>query len=721
MVDTAVISFFKNLFEFAKVHFNSATHSSRWKNTPHHCMKICKKILLAVLVFAFINVTITPFAVQAVEPYNTYTLSQNMLLPTQQAYEAISFIAMLEIDSPQDLFVDTNNYLYIACSARRHIVVLDPARNLYRVVGTGELSSPTGVAVDRDGYIFVADTAYVVQFAPNGELVARFGRPESDLFGQTAPFRPLRLALDAHGSIYVVGEAASNGLITLNQYGEFLGYFGANQATMTLFQALQNFFTPRERRQFLNTPVPPTNVAINNRGAIFTVSQGLEGDNVQMFNIAGNSMFSVQVGSPVDIAISNQGGFFVLDSSGSVFEFSADGEFLFMFGQVDHTVQRPGVFRQPVSIVQDHGGNLYVADALTGIIHIFTPTEFTHWMHLAMEYFQQGMYVQSMVYWEEVLRFHSAFSLAHYAIGQALFLQGDYHGARDRFYLAQHRLGYSEAFWEIRSDWLLNNAMAIFVSIVLFGIVLLALNIRKRRKRFDVFMPPSNFSKVKGGGDVANGTIAHSSMGLKLGVLCSQLYYARKILARPSDAYYEIRFYGKASVLSATVMYFALVFVFFVARVATGFIFAWDFGMDIIPLIGGFVGVIALFVVVNFLVATINEGEGSFKNVYIGTAYAATPFILMAIPITLLSQVLALSEAFVYQFLFQIAIGWSLLLQFIMIKEMHDYEIRDVVKNILLTAFTAVVLVIAAFVLYLLLGQVVEFVRSVVMEVSFRG
>jgi len=107
--------------------------------------------------------------------------------------------------------------------------------------------------------------------------------------------------------------------------------------------------------------------------------------------------------------------------------------------------------------------------------------------------------------------------------------------------------------------------------------------------------------------------------------------------------------------------------------------------------------------------------------VYIGTAYAATPFILLAMPITLLSHVLTFSEEFVYQFLFYVAVGWSLVLQFIMIKEIHDYEMRDVIKNILLTLFTGTVIVLVVFVQYLLLQQVWEFLQAFVMEVGTRG
>jgi len=614
------------------------------------------------------------------------------MIPTQQAYEALSFIAMPEITSPQDLFIDANNFLYVADSGRRHIAVLDGERNLYRVIGAGELTSPTGVTVNAYGEIFVADAEHVVQFSPEGELLNRFGRPESPLFGTDAPFRPLKLAVDTRGTIYVVGEAASNGLIMLDPNGEFLGYFGANQTVLTLFQALQNFFTPRERRQFLNVPIPPTNVAIDARGAIFTITSGLESEEVKRLNVAGeNVLANSDWFASVDIAMAHHGGFFIINSDGWVAEFDSEGFLLFVFGGIDPTVQRLGVFRQPTSIVQDNNGNLLVADALSGLIHVFIPTEFTRWVHRAIEYFEHGMYLQSMAYWEEVLRLHSAFPLAHYSIGQAMFLREDFHEARHRFYLAGNRTAYSEAFWEIRSIWLAENSTTIVISIValllLFGII----------KNRGLKIP------------IPNATVFR------------ELAHARKILSNPADAYYEIRFHGKASVLSATIMYGGLVTAFFLSAIATSFIFSWNVPFDILPLTGIFIVVVALFVVVNFLVATINEGEGSFRNVYIGTAYAATPFILLAIPITLLSHVLTLSEAFVYQFLFYVAVGWSLILQFIMIKEIHDYEIRDVVKNILLTTFAASIIALVVFVQYLLLGQVVEFVRGLFMEVGIRG
>ena len=653
------------------------------------------KIILTTLAFMLPFILLGRVNLYAAQPYPTLTPGPQGLVPTQQAYEPISFIALEAIVTPQDLFITPDNYLLVACSHHRHIVVLDPHRELHQIIGAGELVTPMGVATSATtGDIFVADTQYVVQFAQDGTLLQRFGRPTSEFFGETAPFRPLKIALDARDTMFIVGEAASNGLIMLNPAGEFLGYFGANQTTRTLFQALQDFFTPRgATRQFLNTPTPPTNVAISYRGAVFTVTHNLEAEVVKMLNVAGNNILPNLAGfTPIDVTMAqSHGGFYVLTSDGLIIEYNAEGEMLFAFGGIDPTVQRLGVFRQPTSLVQDRYGNLLVADALSGLIHLFAPTEFTRWVHLAMDYFEQGLYLQSMAYWEEVLRFHSAFTLAHYAIGQALFLQGDHVGARERFYIASHVGGYSDAFWEVRNHWLQTNTLTIVL--IILGLVACGQLYKRTKKRIPAFTAP----------------------------IFKELAHAKKILTSPADAYYDIRFHHKASVRSASIMYVGLFASFVISAMATGFIFTWDTGLDILPLAGAFAGVVALFVAINFLVATVNEGEGSFANVYIGTAYAATPFILLAVPITLLSQVLTLSEAFVYQFLFQIAIGWSLLLQCIMIKEIHDYELRDVVKNIFLTIFAGAVLVLVVFILYLLLMQVAEFIQGVVMEVGSFG
>ena len=646
------------------------------------------KFFCVLLIILF---TQASFTVHGRTPFTTFTLGEYELIPTLQAYEAIAVLSSPEIQRPEDLYICVNDFLYIADSGTRQIIIMDSNRNVIQTVGSGILTRPTGVVADANGMIFVADDSYIFKFSPDGELIRRFERPDDPLFGQDAPFSPRKLAINARGDIFIVGDAAANGVVMLNSEGEFLRYIGANDVRMTLFQTLQHIFTPRDRRTFFATPSPPTNIAIDERGAVFTVTAGLPSHRVKRFNVAGENILPdvPSIMTVNDITMAHHGGFFTLSSNGFIIEYTAEGDLLLLFTSLDAASQRLGVFRSPTSIEQDHRGNLYVSDSETGFIHLFAPTQFTILIHSALHYFQLGRYTESMVYWEEVLRLHASFSLAHLAIANARFLDGNYNEARTHFYLAGNIDGYSESFWEVRNEWLYTNAGVLVAGFAGFWIFM---KIIKRRKRFD-------FKEYK---------------------LLQELGHIKKILRHPIDAFYDIRFLRSATVRSAIILYALLFIVFLLSLLTAGFVFTPIRFLSIPMIMGIFIGIVSLFVIVNYLVATVNEGEGSFSDIFIGTAYSASPFILFALPITLITRVLTLNEAFIYEFSMFAIISWSLLLIFIMLKEIHDYSIRDTIKNILLTIFTSVIAVVVVFILILLLNEVYQFFSNFFVEVGTR-
>jgi len=670
-------------------------------------MKKCGTYILILTVFFNI---FSPIKVAFAEAaYNSFTISvDGEIIETQTAYEAVGFLSLPELSRPEDLFIDSRDWLFVADSALGHIVILNEQRNLIGLVGEEVLNRPTGVAVNAEGEIFVADTNSVFKFSENGELLREFTRPETPLFGRTQPFSPRKIALDARGNMHIAGEAASNGLISLNADGEFLGYFGANQTTLSLFQALQNFLMSMTNftRQFMNVPLPPTNLAINERGVILTITSGLESEAIKMLNIAGTNMLDSEINAPlngVDIAIGNQGNFYALFADGTIAEYDASGNVLFFFGASDPSTQRLGVFRQPTSIAVTADGSLYVSDAETGLITYLIPTEFTQKVHRGLAYFEEGLYVQSEDYWQEVLRSNSSFGLAHQAIGQSQFKQMEYEDALVRFRLANDRSGYSDAFWEIRNLWLQEHTATILTSLIV--VYILWQLVKRLDKKTEAF------SGIKG-----------KYTRLKNRRFIRELAMAKKVLRHPLDTFYEVRRENKGSVKTAAVLYFLLFIVFFFTLYFPGFIFSTslveDLGLILLATI--FIVVLGLFIVINYLVSTINEGEGSLSKVFIGTAYAFSPFILFGIPITVVSRIITLNEAFFYHFALQIVISWSLLLLFLMIKEVHDFEFGKTVKNSVLTIFGSMVTILVVFIFYILLNQVYQFIYSLAREVLIR-
>ena len=69
--------------------------------------------------------------------------------------------------------------------------------------------------------------------------------------------------------------------------------------------------------------------------------------------------------------------------------------------------------------------------------------------------------------------------------------------------------------------------------------------------------------------------------------------------------------------------------------------------------------VVVLWVIGNSMVSSINDGEGSIKNVYVMTAYSLAPYLLIIPPTVLLSYVLTLNEAFIIQLLWIAAVAWT--------------------------------------------------------------
>jgi len=662
-----------------------------------------KKVIKTLLILTICLNILAPTITLAEEPTNTWTISvDGEFIQTQTAYEAMAIITHEYLSRPEDLFIGADGSLFIADSDHGHIAIFDQNRHFIQIVGSGILTNPTGVFVTD--YIFVADTEHVFIFTLDGTLVNQIGRPDSPLFGRTQPFRPRKIAVDARGNLYVIGEAANNGIIQLNADGEFLGYFGANQARLSFFQALQNFFGVG---RFTILPTPPSNLAIADNGVVFTVTTHAQAERVRKLNIAGNNMFDPNWTFslwPIDIALGNQGNFYMMTSDGFIWEYDSSANLLFVFGGQDPNQQRFGIMQQPTSIAVGSNGNLYVADAENGFVHIFAPTEFANQVHHALAYFEDGLYTQSEQYWQEVLRLNSSFRLAHIAIGQSRFIQADYEEALERFYIANNLGGYSEAFWELRHEWLMENT-GTFISLLIVLLIIHAL-----LKQID-----KRTGKVHAVKQAIHQKIDSPFL--------QELGRMRRIFKRPLDVFYEIKREKKGSLKFATGLYIAMFIATFIAIHFAGFVFATNLieEMGFILITTLFILGFGLFLIINYLISTITDGEGSFRDLYIATAYSMTPFITLAIPITLLSRGLTLNEGFVYTFLMQIAIGWSALLIFLMVKEIHDFSITQAIKNLILTISGGLITVIIGFILYILIvDQVIDFIYSIVWEVLLR-
>jgi hypothetical protein len=96
--------------------------------------------------------------------------------------------------------------------------------------------------------------------------------------------------------------------------------------------------------------------------------------------------------------------------------------------------------------------------------------------------------------------------------------------------------------------------------------------------------------------------------------------------------------------------------------------------------------------------------------------------MIITLPIlTFISQGLTLNELFIYDVVFGIGVSFTVIYYFIMVKEIHFYDIKPTFKNIIITIFTGIMLLAMTLIIIFLLGEVYQLLADIVQEVNSRG
>ena len=123
------------------------------------------------------------------------------------------------------------------------------------------------------------------------------------------------------------------------------------------------------------------------------------------------------------------------------------------------------------------------------------------------------------------------------------------------------------------------------------------------------------------------------------------------------------------------------------------------------------------FVLANYLVASLMEGEGTLKAVFVNTCGALVPVIIILPMMIVLSNVLTYNEQFIYHFGLTIMVGWSAALLFFSVKDTHNFGVFQTIYSLLMTLFMMVIMIVVSIMLYMMASQVVQFITDLVKEV----
>ncbi len=660
-------------------------------------------VSLVFLLTVMVSFGVTVAETDASVPYQTYTIGpRGQRISTQTAYVPSGFVSLQDgVLFPEDIYVKEDR-IYIADTGHGRILVTDLLGSTIRSLTTDDMIAPTGVFVGEDDTVYVADpdAESVFVFDADGTIRESFDRPTEPIFGRNSPFVPMKVVVGQRGNLYIVGEGSTSGIIQLNHTGEFIGFFGTNTTGTSWQRTLSNILGV----QFaLNTPTSAANIAIDDQGFVYTVSP-TDRKKLKRFNIASVDTLdsAVAVENLIAVDVNNVGDIVTLAADGVISEYDSTGRLVFEFGGLDvQNSGRLGLFTSPSDIAVAQDNTLYVLDKAKGGIQTFVTSAFADLVHEGLAGFMDGIY--DIAIWEDVLAMNQMFAFANSAIGQASYRTGDYEKALEYYTLAYDKPGYSNAYWQLRYTFMQNSLGVVFLSMILVFATMKSVKVIDRR--YAVLDP---LRRVRDG-------ITRKPM-------IAELLYVKRMMRHPLDALYDLKHRKKGTYLGASIV-FALVIVLSIIYVlGPSFIFRTEDveTFNLVRHMAFVAGGIFLFVFSNYLIASINDGEGWFKDVYVGTAYALAPFIFMSLPLVGLSYGLTYYEVFIWQSANTLMFGWTILYVIIMLKEVHGYSLKELIKNILLTIITVLLLVLILFVFYVLLFQVYDYVTGLIKEVIAR-
>ena len=682
---------------------------------------IRSRILFCMVLAMLLTAVLSPGEVSAQQATSyTYTLeikSGSYEFPrTQDAYLPDKTVTALELAKPADIFIDDNDMMYICDPGNSRVVKYDIASDSYvdQIKGGG-LKTPMGVFVTKEGYIYIADNGAkkILKYDRDLSLAESFERPAAPSFSDTN-FDPLKVAVDNAGNMYVVSEGVYNGIIQLARTGEFLGYFAVNKTKLSFSQMLQKILFTRDQLANLTATVPTTfsNVFVDPEGIVYSTSMGSEENCLKKHNTSGGNMFKEGIvgwDDITDVTVDKNGIIYTASERGYVEVYSKNGEFIFEFGSSVTDLDIAGLFSSLPAIAVDSRGYIWAVDKEKGYLQSFKPTDYAEMIYNAMGLYEAGEYERSLESWTEVLRLNQMSMLAHNGVGKALFHAERYRESLEHFKVAENRTYYSEAFWEVRNEKIQKLLPFVFFAILLLIIISVILKKVDKNRRL---------GKLKK--DMTDRLLDTPVLG--------EVLYMFRVARHPNDRYYDIRVgnvkysaktagqgYGKAGVIGASIIYVLAFAVYMIYKTQKGFIYQYTAveDMDIGGTVAGFFVLIILFIICNWLVTSINDGDGSLKTVFMLPAYAAAPLMIGMLAIVILSYGMTYNESFILTIILVISIIWSVVNLFCGLMNVHDYSFGETVKSFVMTFFFMLVAVVIALIVTIMFEQLLNFIISV--------
>lgn len=194
------------------------------------------------------------------------------------------------------------------------------------------------------------------------------------------------------------------------------------------------------------------------------------------------------------------------------------------------------------------------------------------------------------------------------------------------------------------------------------------------------------------------------------------------VAKHPFEGFEDVRWKKAYHSKVALLIVLAFFIVNVCARLMTGFIYQTNFEkvFNVVPIFSSSVLIFFIWVVGNWSLCTLFDGEGKMNEIMCVSAYALVPYIISQVIYIIASNVLTRQEGTILTLITYIGLVWSAVLLISAMKAVHQYTMPKTILAMIFSVIAMVIIVLVLILLVSLFQQVVMFVYSIVTELMYR-
>ena len=127
-----------------------------------------------------------------------------------------------------------------------------------------------------------------------------------------------------------------------------------------------------------------------------------------------------------------------------------------------------------------------------------------------------------------------------------------------------------------------------------------------------------------------------------------------------------------------------------------------------------------IWVLSNWCLTTLFDGKGRFGDIYMATAYSFTPYVLIGIPMIIVSNVVTKEEGVFYTYFNIFALIWCVFLILCAMMMIHDYGLGGGLLSTLASVAGMAVIMFIILLFFSLISDAVAYFVSIYKEITMR-